>query len=76
MDTIAPEAIERRLEDTIVKALSRVEASDYLERIGAAPINDVDAFRHTPYRDNGHGCIIVLDSGEEFVITVRRMEER
>lgn len=76
MDMIAPGAIERRIEDTIVKAMCRKEASDDLERIGAAFINDVSSFRHTPFKDHGHGCIVLLDSGEQYAVTIRRMEDQ
>jgi hypothetical protein len=76
VNMIAPGAIERRIEDTIAKALNRQDASEDLERIGAAPINDVSSFRHTPFRDHGHGCIILLESGEQYAVTIRRMEEQ
>jgi hypothetical protein len=75
MHMLAPGAIERRLEDTIVKALHRADATEDLERIGAAPISDVDSFRHTQYRDSGHGCVILLESGEQFAVTIRRLED-
>lgn len=75
MHMLAPGAIERRLEDTIMKALYRQEATEDLERIGAAPISDVDSFRHTQYRDSGHGCVILLESGEQFAVTIRRLED-
>jgi hypothetical protein len=75
MHMLAPGAIERRLEDTIMKALHRADATEDLERIGAAPINDVSSFRHTEYRDSGHGCVILLDSGEQFAVTIRRLED-
>jgi hypothetical protein len=76
MDMIAPGAIERVLEDRIVVALCSKTATDAVERIGAAPINDVSSFRHTPFKDHGHGCIVLLDSGEQYAVTVRRMEDQ
>lgn len=75
MHMLAPGAIERRLEDTIMKALHRADATEDLERIGAAPISDVDAFRHTQFKDSGHGCVILLESGEQFAVTIRRLED-
>lgn len=74
MDMIAPGAIERIIEDRVIVGLCIKASSDAVERIGAAPINDVSAFRHTPLKDSGHGCIVQLDSGEEFAITIRRLE--
>lgn len=75
MDMIAPEAIERRIEDIVISALSRPNASDYVERIGAAPIDDVESFRYTEFKDSGHGCVILLESGEQFAVTIRRLED-
>jgi hypothetical protein len=68
--------IESVLEDRIIFALSSALASRALARIGASKIVDTSSFAHTPFKDNGYGVVVQLGSGEEFVITISRMEER
>ena len=76
MDMIAPGAIERILEDRILIGLNSEDSIRAINDLNAGLVDDVSAFRHTPFKDHGHGCILLMDSGEQYVITVRRMEEQ
>jgi hypothetical protein len=63
------------LEEVIIGALLDDSTATHLNEIGCRRVDGVDAFRTCGMEQHGRGCVVTLDDGTRYAVTIRRMED-
>lgn len=63
------------LEEVIIGALVDDSTAAHMAEIGSRRIAFVDAFRTCGMEQHGRGCVVTLDDGTRYAVTIRRMQD-
>lgn len=70
-----PDLRPAMLEEVIIGALLDDSTAIHLNEIGCRRVDGVDAFRTCGMEQHGRGCVVTLDDGSRYAVTIRRMED-
>lgn len=72
---VKPDLRPGMLEEVIIGALLDDSTAIHLNEIGCRRVDGVDAFRTCGMEQHGRGCVVTLDDGTRYAVTIRRMED-
>ena len=72
---VRPDLRPGMLEEVIIGALVDDLTATHLDEIGRRRISSVDAFRTCGMEQHGRGCVVTLDDGTRYAVTIRRMDD-
>ena len=72
---VKPDLRPGMLEEVIIGALLDDSTAAHMAEIGSRRITFVDAFRTCGMEQHGRGCVVTLDDGTRYAVTIRRMDD-
>lgn len=63
------------LEEVMIGALLDDATATHMAELRWRSIDGVDAFRTCGMEQHGRGCVVTLDDGTRYAVTIRRMQD-